>query len=57
MTNSLPIKYAWKMPEAPELVPLNMPLFVATDGEDALALAPLRVAFLCTIVYSTVVLC
>jgi hypothetical protein len=37
------------MHEAPELAPLNMPLFVATDVEDVLALAPLRKAFPCTI--------
>jgi hypothetical protein len=40
---------AGKQHVAPELVSLNVPLFVATDVEDALALAPLRAAFPCTI--------
>jgi len=43
------IKCAGKQHVEPELAPLNVPLFVATDVEDALALAPLRAAFPCTI--------
>jgi hypothetical protein len=43
------IKCMGKPHEAPKLVPLNVPLFIATDVEDALALAPLRAAFPCTI--------
>jgi len=35
--------------ESPELAPLNVPLFVATDVEDGLALAPLLATFPCTI--------
>jgi hypothetical protein len=34
--------------EVRELAPLNLPLFIATDIEDAPALAPLRAAFPCT---------
>lgn len=40
---------AGKQHMAPELVSLNVPLFVATDVEDGLALAPLRATFPCTI--------
>ena len=40
---------AGKQHVTPELVSLNVPLFVATDVEDGLALAPLRAAFPCTI--------
>jgi hypothetical protein len=43
------IKCAGKRHVAPVLVPLNVPLFVATDVEDAIVLAPLRAAFPCTI--------
>jgi len=49
MPRSLQVKCRGKPHEAPKLVPLNVPLFVATDVEDALALAPLRAAFPCTI--------
>ena len=49
MAGAWRIKCAGKMHGAPKLVPLNMPLFVATDVEDALALAPLRATFPCTI--------
>lgn len=49
MAGSSHIKCGGKQHRAPELVPLNVPLFVATDVEDALALAPLRAAFPCTI--------
>lgn len=46
---TLRVKCTGKLHEAPELAPLNVPLFVATDTEDALTLAPLRAAFPCTI--------
>jgi hypothetical protein len=46
---TLRIKCTGKLHKAPKLVPLNVPLFVATDKEDALTLAPLRAAFPCTI--------
>ena len=49
MASSSRIKCAGKRHVAPELVPLNVPLFVATDVQDALALAPLRAAFPCTV--------
>jgi hypothetical protein len=49
MASSSRIKCAGKQHQARELVPLNVPLFVATDVEDALALAPLRAAFPCTV--------
>ncbi|KAF8466811.1 hypothetical protein DFH94DRAFT_676235 [Russula ochroleuca] len=49
MPGTLRFKCTGNPHEAPKLVPLNVPLFVATDVEDALALAPLRAAFPCTI--------
>ena len=49
MLGSLGIQCARKLHESPELVPLNVPLFVATDVEDGLALGPLRATFPCTI--------
>jgi hypothetical protein len=49
MPSTLRVKCTGNPHEAPKLVPLNVPLFVATDVEDALALAPLRAAFPCTI--------
>ena len=49
IADTLRVKCTGKLHEAPKLVPLNVPLFVATDVEDALALAPLRAAFPCTI--------
>ena len=47
--STLRVQCTGKLHETPKLVPLNVPLFVATDVEDALALAPLRAAFPCTI--------
>jgi hypothetical protein len=49
MPGTLHVKCLGKPHEAPKLAPLNVPLFIATDVEDALALAPLRAAFPCTI--------
>jgi len=49
MPGSLGIQCAGKLHKSPELGPLNLPLFVATDVEDGLALAPLRATFPCTI--------
>jgi hypothetical protein len=49
MPGTLHVKCTGKLHEAPKLTPLNVPLFIATDVEDALALTPLRAAFPCTI--------
>ncbi|KAH9958112.1 hypothetical protein BC827DRAFT_1221141 [Russula dissimulans] len=49
MAGSLSIRCAGKLHEWPSLAPLNVPLFVATDVEDGLALGPLRATFPCTI--------
>jgi hypothetical protein len=49
MPRSLQVRCTGKPHGEPELVPLNVPLFVATDVEDALFLAPLRAAFPCMI--------
>jgi len=43
------IKCAGKQHVALRLVPLNVPLFIATDVDDALALVPLRATFPCAI--------
>ena len=45
----VPIYCVGKAHEERELAPLNVPLFLATDVEDAPALAPFRAAFPCTV--------
>jgi hypothetical protein len=49
MPSSMQVKCMGKPHEGHKLVPLNVPLFVATDVEDAQALAPLRATFPCMI--------
>lgn len=49
MPRSLQVRCTGNPHGEPKLVPLNVPLFVATDVEDALVLAPLRAAFPCMI--------
>jgi len=49
MSGTLRVNCTGRPHEAPKLVPLNVPLFVATDMEDAPTLAALRAAFPCTI--------
>jgi len=49
MPRSLQVRCTGKAHGEPKLIPLNVPLFVATDVEDALLLAPLRAAFPCMI--------
>ncbi|KAF8496266.1 hypothetical protein F5888DRAFT_1614906 [Russula emetica] len=49
MPRSVQVRCTGKPHREPKLVPLNVPLFVATDVEDALVLAPLRAAFPCMI--------
>lgn len=49
MPMSLQVRCMGKPHVEPKLVPLNVPLFVATDEEDGLLLAPLRAAFPCMI--------
>lgn len=49
MPGLLQVRCTGKLHGEPRLVPLNVPLFVATDVEDALLLAPLRAAFPCMI--------
>lgn len=49
MPRSLQVRCTGKPHGEPKLVPLNVALFIATDVEDALVLAPLRAAFPCMI--------
>jgi hypothetical protein len=49
MPRLLQVRCTGKAHVEPKFVPLNVPLFVATDVEDALVLAPLRAAFPCLI--------
>jgi hypothetical protein len=49
MPRSLQVRCTGKAHWEPKLVPLNVRLFVATDVEDAVVLAPLQAAFPCMI--------
>ncbi|KAI0248020.1 hypothetical protein BJV78DRAFT_1132076 [Lactifluus subvellereus] len=49
ISGPVPTHCVGKAHEERELAPLNVPLFIATDVEDAPALAPFRAAFPCTV--------